>query len=265
MRGQMTTVSLLDAIRRNILIVLAPVVLLVGAGVVAGLVRKPTYTSEARLNVGGLTLSQESIQGYTTAVQFLAIAYARAVDATAVVNPVADQLRLSPLAVAQHVTATPIQGSPVIAVDATAASPTQAVALANAMSDSLVRYAVTLNSGTTASQLLLVRFRQASRTLQKAIASLQQARPHSARQRAAQTRVDLARLEMQTAGGLYQQSESGQSEENLVQKLAPAAPPTNDRSSVLQQFAAGGLLAGLLIGVGLAGERTRRLALRRLS
>lgn len=253
-----------EAIRRSLVLVLIPVVLLVGAAAAVALVRKPTYTSEARLNVGGLTLTQESIQGYTTAVQYLAIAYARAIDATNVVLPVARELRLSPEVVAQQVSATPIPGSPVLAVDATSKDPRQAVRLANATSNSLVRYAIRLNSGIAASQQLRARYVGASRALQRAIASLQQAPPRTAQQRAAQTRVDIARLETQTDGALYEQSRAGQATENLVQKLAPAAPPTNDRSSILQQFAAGGLLAGLLIGVGLAMWRANGLALRRL-
>ncbi len=263
-RRPMTPISLLDALRRNLLLVFLPIVVLVSAALLASLIRTPTYTSEARLNVGGVALTTESIPGYTVAVQFLAISYARAVDATAVVAPVAARLHISPQAVASQVSATPIQNSPVVAIDATSKDPGQAVRLANAMSGALVRYAVHLNSGQSPSRQLLVRYLADSRTLQAANAQVQNAPPHSAVQRSAQTRADVARLQLQTTGTLYQQSQAGQSTQNLVQQLTPASPATSDRSSVLQQYAAGGLLAGLLIGVGLAVERANRVSLRRV-
>lgn len=248
-----------DLVRRNAAIVIAPVIVLLVLAAAAGALRKPTYTSEARLNVGGLSLTQETIPGYTTAVQYLAIAYARAIDAGSVISPVARQLHMSPSAIAAQVSATPIQGSPVVAVDATATDSGQAVQLADAMSTSLIQYALTLNSGNAASHQLLARFRAASRAYEAATQTLQSAPPHSAQARSAQTQVNVARLQLQTVGTLYSQSQAGQSNENLVQKLAPAAPATSDRNSVLQRYLAAGLLAGLLIGVGLAIERTNRL------
>jgi uncharacterized protein involved in exopolysaccharide biosynthesis len=251
-------------IRRNAGIVIAPVIVLLVVAAAAGLIRKPTYTSEARLNVGGLSLTQETIPGYTTAVQYLAIAYARAIDANSVVSPVARHLNLSPSSIVSQVSATPIQGSPVVNVNATAKDPGQAVRLADAISDSLTQYAVNLNSGNIAAQRLLARYRRASRALTSASQALQAAPPHSAQARAAQNQVNLDRLQLQTVGGLYQQSQAGQANENLVQKLAPAGPATSDRASVLQQYLGAALLAGLLIGVGLAIERTSRLQRRRL-
>jgi uncharacterized protein involved in exopolysaccharide biosynthesis len=100
--------------------------------------------------------------------------------------------------------------------------------------------------------------------MQAAGARAQQLKPSSPGYKAAKAREDIARLKAQTAGALYQQSVAGQATMNLVQKLAPAAPATSDRNSVLQQFLAGGLIAGLLIGVGLAVLRTNRLTARRL-
>ena len=114
--------TVLEALRRELPIALLPVILLVGIAVAIGLARTPEYRSEARLNVGGLNLTQQSIQGYTAAVQQLAIAYARAIDATRVVNPVARELRIPPTDVVDRVSADPIQNSPVIRVRATGES-----------------------------------------------------------------------------------------------------------------------------------------------
>jgi uncharacterized protein involved in exopolysaccharide biosynthesis len=251
---------LLEALRKSIIVVLLPVVLLAGAGVALGLVRKPTYTSEARLNVGGLDLTEQSIQGYTNAVQFLAVAYARAIDADNVVLPVARRLKLPKTQIAKQVIATPIQNSPVVVVDATSKNPLQAQRLADFMADSLVRYAVTLNAGAQASQKLLANYIGASKALQRATQHLQATPPNSPQHQAAQTQADLARLKLQTTGFLYQQSQAGQATINLVQKLAPATQPSSDRMSVLQQYVAGGVLGGLLLGIALAVLRINRLS-----
>jgi hypothetical protein len=244
--------------------VLVPVILLVGGAVAYGLTRKPTYTSEARLSVGGLSLTTQTLPGYTTAVQQLAVAYSRAVDATPVIAPIARRFNLSQVEAAKRVSATPIEGSPVIRVRGSSRDKVQAVQIANTAAGSLITYAVRLNSGTTASSRLLNRFLRASRNLQNATAASRKFKLNDPRRRAAKSREDIARLQFQTAAGLYQQAQVGRSNLNLVQKLAPAAPATSDRDSVLQQFVAGGLIAGLLIGVGLAILRTNRLVARRL-
>lgn len=256
--------TVLQATLRNLPIVLLPVILLVGAAVAIGLIRSPEYTSEARLSVGGLNLTRQSIPGYTTAVQQLAVAYSRAIAATGVVGPVAKHLRLSPADVVDQVSATPIQGSPVVRVIAHSDSPREAVRLADASADSVVRYADQLNSGTSQSQPLLRRYIAASRAMRKAQSTSARLKPGSKRWRVAQTRQDIARLRLQTSGALYGQSQVGQATTNLVQKLAPASAATSDRSSVLERLAAGGLIAGLLIGVGLAVLRANRLSTRRL-
>jgi len=254
----------LQAMVRSIPLIILPVILLVGAALAYGLTREPTYTSEARLNVGGLNLTTQTLAGYTTAVQQLAVAYSRAIDATPVITPVAKKLRLPVADVADRISATPIQGSPVIRVRATGNDGAEARRLADAVAGSLVSYAIDLNSGSTQSQRLLRDFKAATRRMEVAGAKAQRVGPKDPSYQALKTREDIARLKAQTAGALYQRSVSGQAMTNLVQKLAPAARATNDRNSVLQQFVAGGLIAGLLIGVGLAVLRANRLTGRRL-
>jgi capsular polysaccharide biosynthesis protein len=256
--------GVLQAMRRSALLVVLPVILLVGGAVAYGMLRSPTYTSEARLNVGGLSLTQQTLAGYTTAVQQLAVAYSRAIDASPVVTPVARRLGLSPVDVASRVSATPVQGSPVIRVRATSKQRAEAQRLADAVAGSLVNYAFKLNSGSTQSKQLLVQFTAASREAEDAGARAQRLKPTDPRHKAAKVREAIARLKAQTSGALYQQSLAGQATTNLVQRLAPAAPATSDRSAVLQRFLAGALIAGLLIGVGLAVLRANRVTARRL-
>jgi capsular polysaccharide biosynthesis protein len=253
-----------QAILRSLPLVILPVILLVGGAVAYGLYRSPTYTSEARLNVGGLNLTTQTIPGYTAAVQQLAVAYSRAIDASAVVRPVARKLDLSPEEVADRVSATPIQESPVIRVRATGKDARETRRLADAAAGSLVNYAVALNTSSGQTEKFLREYKAASKQVQDAGARAARLKPGSAGHKAAKAREDLARLRAQVAGALYQQSVAGQATKNLVQKLAPAAPATSDRNEVLQQFVAGGLIAGLLIGVGLATLRANRLTARRL-
>jgi hypothetical protein len=256
----------LTAIRRHAIIALIPVLLLVGAAVALGLARKPTYTSEARLNVGGLNLTQQSLQGYVTAVQALAVAYSRAIDAEGVVRPVARKTGLSPQYVVDHVSATPIQGSPVVRIEAKGKDSRQVVRLADASADSLLDYAVKLNAGRATSKKMLKRFLAASKRLQR----VNEKRDRAARRKRPnlnklQTQSDTADLLVRTAGVLYQQSQAGQVLTELVQKLAPAGRPTSDRRSILQEYIAGAALAGILIGIGLAVARANALARRRLA
>lgn len=256
---------MLTALRRHFVIALLPVLLLVGAAVAFGLEREPTYTSEARLNVGGLNITRQSTEGYVTAVQALAIAYSRAVHAEKVIRPVARKSGRTPLYVVRHVGATPIPGSPVVRIAAAGKDSAEVVRLADLTADSLVDYAIDLNAGASSSKRMLKRFLAASKRLQRINAKRDRvARRNGDNLRALNTQSSVADLRMRTAGALYQQSQVGQAETELVQKLAPAARPTNDRQSVLQEYVAGAALAGILIGVGLAVARANAMARRRL-
>jgi capsular polysaccharide biosynthesis protein len=257
-------IGLLQSVRRSLPLVILPVLLLVAGAAAYGYLRDPTYTSEARLNVGGLTLTQQSIDGYTGAVAQLAVAYSRAIDATDVVNPVAREFDLTPVEASERLSATPIQGSPVITVHATGKNAGETRRLADAAADSLVDYAAELNAGREQGDRLLRRYVAASRDYRRASLEAAEFDTDDPRRRRPQVQADIARLKQTVAGVLYQQSISGQAHINLVQKLAPAVPPTSDREDVLQQALAAALIAGLLIGVGLAVWRTNRVTARRL-
>jgi hypothetical protein len=240
-----------------------PVVVLIGAALAVGLARKPTYTSESRLNVGGLNLTQQSIEGYVTAVQALALAYARAIDARDVVKSVSRKSGLSQSYVIDHVDATPILGSPVIRIQAKSKHRAEAVRLADAAADSLVSYAINLNAGRAESSRLLRRFLAASRALEDANAARDvAAKSNSKKLSALQSRASAADLKVRTLSFLYGQSQAGQANTELVQKLTPAGRPTSDRYSVLQDFVAGAALAGILIGIALAVTRANAEARR---
>lgn len=255
---------MLESLRRHWVIALVPIVLLVGGAAALGLTRDAEYESEARLNVGGLNLTQQAIEGYTHAVQQLAVAYARAIHATGVVDPAAREARVPPAEIVDSVSATPIQGSPIISIRATDETPEQAVRKADAAAEALTGYAVELNSGRDVGDGLLRRYRSAAAEYRSARLALDRAPRRGRRRETLETRVDTAKLKRDTLGFLYGQSQAGQATVHLVQKLAPAGAATSDRDEVLQNYLAAGAIAGLLIGVGLAMARANAVVRRRL-
>lgn len=257
--------TVLDALRRQVGVAMLPVIVLVGVALAVGMTRSPEYTSEARLNVGGLTLTEQSAEDYSYAVQALAVAYARAIDATAIVTPASRATRTPPDEVTNRVSAHPVQGSGVIRVLATGSDATEAEQLADAAAAALRDYADELNSGREAGDELRARFSSASLEFRAALEALAGAPPGSTSRRRLQSRVDLARLEKRTLGFLYGQSQVGQATSGLVQQLAPAAEAESDRGDVLVDLLVAAAIAGLLIGLGLAVLRANALSRRRLS
>jgi capsular polysaccharide biosynthesis protein len=254
----------LQAVRRHIALVLVPILVFVGAAVAYAQARTPVYSSDAQLNVGGVNLTVQSIPGYAVAVTQLAVAYSRAADATPVVRVVARRTRMKPDAVVQSVSVTPVERSPVIRVDARAKTATKAERLANAEADVLASYARTLNRTNPDTKRLLRRYVADSSRVSKATAALGNAKTSDDRDRA-RTRLAVARLEQQTDQFLYQQSKAGDATTSLVRKLAAASPAQSDRASVMQRAILAALLAGLLVGVGLAIARSESEMRRRLS
>jgi capsular polysaccharide biosynthesis protein len=256
--------TLLEALRRELPLAVLPVIILVVAAVAAAAVRKPVYESESRLNVGGLNLTSQSVEGYTAAVTQLAVAYSRSIEAKGVVLPVSYKLHIPPQEVIDRVSATSVQGSSVIRIFAKGHDAAQTQALADAMAGSLVHYAIALNSGKQASQVLLKRYTAATKKLQHEKAALAHTTPNSKSSQAAQTRVDIASLQRSTLGFLFQQSQAGQVATQLVQKISGGSQAKSDRSHVLVNYVVAAAIGGILIGIGLAVSRANVLARRRL-
>lgn len=255
--------SPLQAVQRNLGAVIVPVVVLVAAAVAVGLGRTPTYSSDAQLNVGGVNLSIQAIPGYSVAVQQLATAYSRAIDARAVVRPVARRAHMSQQDVIDSVSATPVEGSPVIRIHAEAPTARKATRLANAAADTLAAYATRLNRANPDTPRLQRQYVAQSTAVRRAAAAFRGAGPQERKR--AQARLDLARLRLRTTALLFQQSQAGGATTSFVQKLAPASSATSDRSSVLQRLVIAALIAGAVIGVGLAVARSGRDSRRRLA
>jgi capsular polysaccharide biosynthesis protein len=247
-----------QAVQRNLVLAIAPVIVLVVAAAVIATVREPTYSSDAQLNVGGVNLSTQSIPGYSVAVSALAVAYARSIQAVPIVNSISRRTGLSRRQVIQSMTATPVEQTPVVRIQAEASSSQQASRIANAAADALVKYAASLNESNPDTPRLLRQYIAHSEEIRIATKALQRG------EKGAATRLDLANLQQRTDVFLYQASVAGDASTSLVRKLAPASIPESDRTSVFEQLLLAAVVAGTLIGVGLALARAHSQSRRRL-
>jgi hypothetical protein len=251
--------------------VAAITLLFVCIGVGYGVVRKPAYTAEARLTVARFAVPDANLSGFVQAAQGLAVAYASAINADAVVRPVSQTLHMSEKDVRSNLSASPLSESPVLRVLAVARDRSRAIALANAGSTALQHYAATLNLTNPNTARLLRAYRAATKVSAAAGTRASAAdaafnRKPSPANRAAliRTRSDLrtAELEEETLRNAYQASQTGQGSAAALEQLAGATGASSDRSSKLQIAGFAGLVLGLLFGLSLALLSENRRAAR---
>jgi capsular polysaccharide biosynthesis protein len=266
--------TVVQALRRYWFLVLFPAIVLGGAGAALALKRAPTYTSEASLNVGKADPNSPSFGGFVTAASGLAAVYSRAVDAPGVIGPVSQKLHLSEGLVAQRLSATPVQDTPIIRVIGTAPSASAAESAANAGAGQLIRYVTSTNRENPDASRLYAQYRDVAR--QKANSDMALVQDHKQLDNDPGNPVLQARVEHDTAmgnalglrlnalNGAYVAAEAGQSSTQVVTPLTTATAASSDRSSKLQTVAGTGVLAGLVIGVLLAMWRANSVARRRL-
>lgn len=225
-------------------VVVLAVVLLGGAGAAYGLLRTPIYTATARLAVGRIDItSPGALSGYAVATQSLATGYSRTASALAVARQVSARTGIPAKEVQKHVSATPVPESPVFKVEGTSPDSAQAIVLANETSRALIHYAAELNRHNPDSARLYAQYKAA-------IVARRLARTPAER-KAASLRVEaLARA--------YTASVQGQVATQLIQVISPATEAVSDRRSRFIIFVFIGLVAGLLVGAGLAYARETR-------
>lgn len=252
----------LEATLRRPLLVAIPILLLVGVAFAVGMTREPTYSAETRLNVGRPDVSPEAIGSAAVGNQSLASAYARVIEAEAVVAPVAEGLALEPGDVRARLTASPVPESPIISVRATGSKADEAVRLANAGAARLVEYVRSLGRDESDEADILRRYRSARLAAARARARRDRleaadalAGESAARQRSlSRANADIATSELQaeSLADAYRQAQSSRAAGDLVQVLTPAAGASSDARSALQRLLLLAGAVGLVTGVGLA-------------
>lgn len=245
--------SLMEAVRLRPWLLALCVVAFTGAGIVAGLARTPVYTAEARSAVSRIDVTTQSLPGFAAGVQSLAVAYSRIIGAQQVTDATAAALGEDPDVVGARLDAAPIPESPLFRVFGTGDSPEQAIATANAASRALRDYVTKLNAQNPDATRLYGRFTAAVAARQKASAALASARASGDPEAvsAAVAALAGANLKVDTLRGLYQQSQQGTANANVIQVITPANTAYSDRRSTLQRLAVTGLVAGVLVGLAL--------------
>jgi capsular polysaccharide biosynthesis protein len=256
-------ISVASAVRRHPVVAIAPVVVLLVIASVVSYARTPTYTADTRLAVGRLDASTpSSLAGFTQVTQTLADRYARSVRAEDVIDAAATELGVSRAQVRDRISAAPIPETPIFRIRAQAGTAGEAVTLANAVSESLVRQSKKVAaSGGPDSRRFLRRYRRAALELAALQAEVNARRtdvvesPSQATLDAltqARSEATVAKLRVSTLQTAYQMSRQSAGSAALVEIVERAVQGRSDRSRVMQLLLFIGAVVGVAIGIALA-------------
>jgi len=245
----------LESALRHPLVATLPIVALVGIAAVIGLTRDPTYTANSSVSVGRADVPAAALRGVLAANAALAAGYARTIDAEPVVRPAGDAVGLSPSEVRDRLSASPVDSTTLIRIEAEGVDEAGAVRLSNAGARSLINYVEDLNRRQDTGGVLR-RFRAARARVERAKTILDRLErdPSPSRARLEQARLDFASasLQAETVGNEYRALRGGPEARTIVQFVAPAADARSDRRSTLERLLLIALAAGVLVGVALA-------------
>jgi uncharacterized protein involved in exopolysaccharide biosynthesis len=244
-----------QSVLRHPFVTLLTIVVFAAGAVAFGMLREPTWTSEARLSVGELSPSTDSAPGIVEANQQLASAYSRAASADRVLTPVSRELGLAKGDVRKRLTASPIPESPVITVKGTGRSERDAVVIAQVGTSALVRYIRELGNRNPEAERLLNELTLA----REDVARLQQ----EALVGAANPELDEAKLRVRSLEAQYLET-TQRAGATPVTELNPAETATSDERKILKLALIAAVLAGLAVGAALATLRELRLRRRAL-
>jgi Mrp family chromosome partitioning ATPase/capsular polysaccharide biosynthesis protein len=259
MTAAASRVSVVEAARKHLMVVVGTTFACLAVGLVFGLVRAPSYTATTQLYVQVQATEAADVANIAEASAALAPAYSRLVHAGAVVGPVARQLRMTPTDVVSHTSASPIPVSPVVRIRADARSAERAISLANLTAESLAQHVRAMNEASGTAEALLQRFEQATRAygaardvqlrLEKLYATTPTAAIRAALD-ASRAAAETAQLKLETARARYATAEAAPI--LGLTSLGQAQSATSDKWSKLALLLFICLLAGLAIGVAVA-------------
>ena len=246
-----------EAMRRYLLVVVLPMVLLAGLGTAYGLHRTPTYTATAENVVQALSPSVAQLPGAIQAAQDLASNQSRLIDSDGIAEPLARRLETTSSYVADNVSATPVPNSTVIRVEADGPSADDAIALANGAARAFADYVNEQTATQAEGDAILASYRAASAAYQRELAAKQgidragAAASPTERLRSAAA-LDAAQLRRQALSAQYQTVIQSQGTAPTVKPFVIAHSASSDRVSTAEIYAVAGAVVGLLIGAALA-------------
>ncbi len=258
---------LIDALRRNWLLVLICAVVLGAAGVGIGTQRASTYTAAATLQVGQVNPNSPGFYSYVSSAAALATAFSRGIDAEPVLTTVQHELGLSPARASARLSSEPLPLSPAFRVFATGPTASAAIRLANVTATALIAYEGQANSSNPQAETLLGEYRTAAIAVRAAASNVQDIERRHGRGRHTEHALATARAEYDTAtvrlsaiGAAYTAAVTSQApRRGLVSLIAGATSASSDHSAKMQLTGLLGLIAGLALGCLLAVLRTQRL------
>ena len=244
-----------------------------------------TYTAEARLLVGRVDTDARSVPGYAQATEDLAAVYARVVPTDVVLTPVATATGTPIDAVSRSLSASPIAGSSMIRIEAKASSPDQARQLTQAASTALTAYVHGLNDAgdrgvaeaqayqTAADEYADAQLQaetlqtQLDKTRSAVTAGL--ALPSAVDETAALVRAAKSselqkKLRLDAAAEAYRSAVKSDGRRGELNVIADATDSGSNRTSTLEVGALTGLVAGILLGIGVVTARANLPRLRAL-
>jgi uncharacterized protein involved in exopolysaccharide biosynthesis len=259
--------DLLASIGRHILLVVLPIFVLGGLGLVYGALRDPEYTAQTRISIGQLNLTSQGVPGYASAGASLAAAYARTIDAPQVVRKTARAVTLSVEDVRASLSASSIPDSPLFFVEATTTDDDRSVQMVNVASQALIEHVLDINARTDLRQQLYEKFAGAAAKTARLRLEQQEAQRRYEEEPTEENRLALVKLNAQrqqaalrrdTLRNLYANAAGGELAQNLLQIIAPADHATSDRANQLKKWVLTGALAGLVLGLILASVAESR-------
>lgn len=260
-------------------VVLLVTIVLVAAGAGAALLRSPTYTASADVNVGRVDVRVQQLPGWVAGAQALAAAYSRIVTSDEVINPLARQLRLTPAEVRGRLGASPVPEATIFRIYGTGTSEQDAVRFTRAATAQIEAYVAGHDNDDATLDDTLGAYREQARTaasLRQRIDRLRAAdEPTPAatatatpsartRERRAdeitrlQVALDTAELKMQALGARWQERGNELAATAGIEVINRPATAASDARRTLQRLLALGLAGGLLLGAALALVIDRR-------
>jgi uncharacterized protein involved in exopolysaccharide biosynthesis len=254
--------TLASAVARHPFLVVLPTIILLAAGIVVGAKKAPTYSSTATINVGKADIATQSTPGYVQASEALAASYSRLVTSQHVAVPAARAVGEPPSSVASRISAVPIPNEPTFTITATDSTSASSVRLAQAAVAAIQKFAAKsqtqqggppqllskYNKLQTQADELNAKAEQLAGRLQVNTLGVTQAQVTNAKV-AAQT----ASLQAQALSNQYLTLAQNGAAPSLDVLIDPTSPTSTNRTSNLEKYGVVGAVAGLVIGIALAG------------
>jgi hypothetical protein len=252
--------KIVDAVQRRPQLAITPLLVIAVLSVVVTVLRAPTFTATAELQVGRFRPPPEPVDieedpriGFALLAELVAGTYRQATGSEEVVRAAAERLRVTPAEIRRRVSARVLSKSLAIEVEAKAPSREGAVASANTVSALTVAFTDSLGRPDANRQELLKRYRRLSLDIRRVLARLTSRRRRDVR--ATDTLLNelaVAQLRRDALSSNLGQAAEPKRAAESIRVLRYAADAESDRRGFLIRLLYVGEIAAVLLGLVLA-------------